>query len=68
MSRSAVHPVSLPTLRNHIAAGWVPLDPRVLLALIEAIEADHAFHIFGTTKAWHRREVAFAVFDYEAEL
>ena len=64
MSRQAVHPVSLPTLRAHIAAGWMPMDPRIVLAFIEAIEADHAFHIYGTPQAWHRRETAFAVFDY----
>ena len=56
--------VSLPTLRQWIAAGWLPIDPRYLLALIEAIEADHEWHLWGTTAAWHRRERAFMHFEY----
>lgn len=63
-TREAVHPISIPSLRNHIAAGWVPMNPTTLLALIEAIEADHAFHMVGTAANWRRREVAFSVFDY----
>lgn len=64
--------VVLPTHRRWLAAGFIPSDPRVWLAFIEAIEADHDYHTSAGTKdhdaAWRRRQRAFEVFEYaEAE-
>ena len=59
--------VDLDYLRRSIAAGWVPLDPRTLLALIEAVEADHAWHVESSHQNWFRRCEAFRVFRYAGE-
>lgn len=59
--------VDLEYLRRSIAAGWVPLDPRTLLALIEAVEADHAWHLFSSNENWNRRMDAFSVFRFSGD-
>lgn len=67
MKSTAPPVIDLGYLRSSIAAGWVPLDPRTLLALIEAIEADHAWHVLATPVNWQRREQAFSFFLYAPE-